>query len=141
MVLQTRIKGGRIHHVPLHSFVVTCIDDYLEKRLEKNDSLSENDWLFAPLRKTKKTANTPLLPGTLKHVFSQSLKNANINRSDLLRYGPHVMRTTLATVLLNEENAPLDEVQDVLGHSSPTTTTRYIKRKRNLENSTLLKMH
>ena len=40
------------------------------------------------------------------------------------------MRATLATHLLNTVEAPLEDVQHLLGHSSPATTQHYNKRKK-----------
>ena len=41
------------------------------------------------------------------------------------RVTPHVLRHTLATLLLNQD-APIAAVQSILGHASPTTTQLYI---------------
>ena len=38
---------------------------------------------------------------------------------------PHVLRHTLATLLLNQ-GAPIAAVQSILGHASPTTTQLYV---------------
>ena len=40
------------------------------------------------------------------------------------RVTPHVLRHTLATVLLNQ-GAPLDTVRSLLGHQKPETTLIY----------------
>ena len=41
------------------------------------------------------------------------------------RVTPHVLRHTLATLLLNQD-APIAAVQSILGHASPTTTQLYV---------------
>ncbi len=41
------------------------------------------------------------------------------------RVTPHVLRHTLATLLLNQD-APIAAVQSILGHASPTTTQPYV---------------
>ena len=38
---------------------------------------------------------------------------------------PHVLRRTLATLLLNQ-GAPIAAVQPILGHASPNTTRLYV---------------
>lgn len=44
-------------------------------------------------------------------------------------YSPHSFRVTVVTDLLNQ-NVPLEDVQYLAGHSSPTTTRIYDRRRR-----------
>lgn len=47
---------------------------------------------------------------------------------------PHDCRHTAATLAL-DNGAPIHRVQDVLGHSSPTTTMRYVRARERLDHS------
>ena len=44
-------------------------------------------------------------------------------------FSPHSFRVTVVTDLLNQ-NVPLEDVQYLAGHSSPTTTRIYDRRRR-----------
>lgn len=50
------------------------------------------------------------------------------------RLRPHDLRHTAATLSL-DGGAPIHRVQDLLGHSSPTTTTRYVQHRERLDHS------
>lgn len=47
---------------------------------------------------------------------------------------PHLLRHTAATAAL-DAGAPLDQVQDLLGHSSPVITKRYVAARQRLDSS------
>lgn len=70
----------------------------------------------------------------VENIFDRARKAAGIRR----RVTPHVLRHTLATMLLNS-GRPVADVQDILGHSSSITTHLYgdiapKRQKRLLEN-------
>ena len=44
-------------------------------------------------------------------------------------FWPHSFRVTVVTDLLNQ-NVPLEDVQSLAGHASPTTTRVYDRRRR-----------
>ena len=139
-VFKLKIKGDIYRTIPLHPFVVECIDFYIAQMEEKSPFKSD-DFLFQPMRMLKSKKKGPLQLLTFLHVLKTALKNAGINREDdFFKYSSHLMRSSLATILLNDQNTALDEVQEVLGHKSPTTTTKYIKRKKDLLKSPLLKI-
>lgn len=52
-------------------------------------------------------------------------------------FHPHLLRHTAATSAL-ERGAPLDRVQILLGHASPTTTMQYVKGRDQIDNSAAL---
>jgi len=47
---------------------------------------------------------------------------------------PHLLRHTAATLALDAD-APLDRVQDLLGHADPRTTMRYARARQRLDTS------
>lgn len=53
---------------------------------------------------------------------------------------PHGLRATFATLTL-EAHAPLDRVQEAMGHSKTETTLRYHKRKLNLDDNAVDYLH
>ncbi|MDN5929500.1 MAG: tyrosine-type recombinase/integrase [Pseudonocardia sp.] len=77
-------------------------------------------------------------PGTARmtrqqadYYLSRLSKEAGI---PLRRLSPHVLRHTAATLAL-DAGAPLRDVQVQLGHSSPDTTARYDRARRDLDNA------
>lgn len=59
-------------------------------------------------------------------IVKRYVNKAGIDSSPYGRGGPHAMRSTLATVLL-ENNIPLPAISEILGHSSTRTTEIYLK--------------
>lgn len=69
---------------------------------------------------------TPLIPPTLHSIVSQYMQLAGINVPDGKKHGPHALRHSLASALL-EENIPLPVISEVLGHTNTNTTSIYLK--------------
>lgn len=133
-ILRTKIKGDKPHEVPLKPFVYRAICEHIEKLTELGFKTTDPDqWLFPALLPERK--NRPLTAQALRKILHHRLKDAGIPISSARRYSPHSMRATLASHLLNEKNVPLEDVQALLGHSSPTTTQKYNKRERSLDKS------
>lgn len=126
-VLNLKIKGNKPHEVPLNPFAWMCISEHIEKLKDWGfDTESPEQWLFPRL---KPMENKPITQQGLTQILKSRMKDAGIKKSLVRRYSPHSMRATLAGHLLNTIQAPLEQVQRTLGHSSPTTTMRYNKRE------------
>lgn len=69
---------------------------------------------------------TPLMPPTLHSIVWQYLQLAGIKVPDGKKHGPHALRHSLASALL-EENTPLPIISEVLGHTNTDTTSIYLK--------------
>jgi len=69
---------------------------------------------------------TPLMPPTLHSIVSQYMQLAGINIPAGKKHGPHSLRHSLASSLL-EENIPLPVISEVLGHTNSNTTSVYLK--------------
>ncbi len=136
-VLSCVIKGDKAHEVPLNPFVVKCLDEHFERLKEIGFALEPEDYMFPSV---KTMTNKPIRASALAEIFKNRLKEAGIERSSLRRYSPHSMRATLAGHLLNTIEAPLEQVQQTLGHSSPTTTMKYNKREKKHDKSPVYKI-
>lgn len=133
MVLKAVIKGSKNHMIPLNPFVVRAIDELIERKKELRHDVGDKSYLFSSL---KFDLNKPLKPNSLKYIFDSALKRAGIETNKkLIRHSPHSMRASLASHLLNSKDTPLEDVQRLLGHSSPTTTQRYNKRSKSMDKS------
>ena len=113
-VVRFRLKGGREIKVPLAGTVRALVDPLTAGRspadllLVRADGRSFDRWRQrTALRRAARAAG--LSPTDL---------------ADLDDLGPHTLRATAATLLL-DAGVPVDHVQALLGHASPTTTQRY----------------
>jgi site-specific recombinase XerD len=63
---------------------------------------------------------------TLHSIVTQHMRLAGINIKDGRKHGPHALRHSLASALL-EENTPLPIISQVLGHTNIESTLDYLK--------------
>ncbi len=63
---------------------------------------------------------------TLHSIVTQHMRTAGIKIQDGKKHGPHALRHSLASALL-EENTPLPVISEILGHRSTASTSVYLK--------------
>ena len=63
---------------------------------------------------------------TLHSIVTQHMRTAGIKIEDGKKHGPHALRHSLASVLL-EENIPLPVISEILGHRNTASTFVYLK--------------
>lgn len=108
-VIKVKGKGGKERLVPLGSYAKAALKDYLPKRKDQaNPAVFQNHFG--------------------KRLSSRSVQNI-VNRrlskiSEVTGTNPHIFRHSFATHLL-ERGADLRAVQELLGHSSLSTTQIY----------------
>jgi integrase/recombinase XerD len=126
-------KGGRVQNVFLHELSRQVIEEYVHKN---HTGLSEK--LDVPLffRSQRTTGSIkPLTPKAVWLMLFRASQRANLNS----RPSPHALRAALATEL-HRQGVLLHQIQDLLGHSSVTTTSLYITRLKQAEESPSLKV-
>jgi len=69
---------------------------------------------------------TCISSGSLFAIVDEYLKRANIKVPANHRHGPHALRHSLATLLL-EDNIPISTIKEILAHKSVETTKIYLK--------------
>ncbi len=137
-VLNLVIKGSKPHEVPLNPFCYRAIIEHIAKLAEFGFNVADPEqWLFPSLNPMR---NQPISNVAFNKILKLKLKAADLAISTARRYSPHSMRATLAGHLLNKVEAPLEQVQKMLGHSSPTTTMRYNKRAQDHDKSPAYKI-
>lgn len=111
-------KTGKVAVLPLLNDVGEALIEYL--RHGRPDS--EDNHVFLRLQKPY----GELLPSALHRIVSQSLRCAGIPLLPGRRQGPHSLRASLASAMLNQ-NTPLPVISEALTHSNTDTTRVYLK--------------
>src|SRR3954469_22166000 len=118
-VLRVTRKGGKAARVPLAPPVVRSLDAYLDGRSSGPIFLAADGVSRYPYQS----------------AFSQVrrlARMAGIEAADAIT--PHSLRHSFATEALSL-GAPLQDVQDALGHADPRTTRRYDRSRHTLDRS------
>ena len=105
--------------LPLLEDVGLAIIDYL-KYARPDCKLTDAIFLrlIPPIRK--------LEAPTLHSIVTHHMRTAGIKVEDGKKHGPHALRHSLASALL-EQNTPLPIISEILGHTSTETTSIYLK--------------
>lgn len=107
-------KGSKERIVPLHEIAIASMRDYLFNARPALLAGKESPYFFVSTR------GNQMSPDALRKMFKQSLLAAGLDQT----FSPHDMRHTFATDLV-EGGADLRSVQEMLGHSSLSTTQIY----------------
>ncbi len=116
-LLQKKTKKPIV--LPLLHDVGLAIIDYL--KYARPECESDNE-VFLRLTPPVGKLQAP----TLHSVVKQHMRNAGISMQNGKKHGPHALRHSLASALL-EENTPLPIISEVLGHSNTQSTSAYLK--------------
>ncbi len=108
-------KGSKERIIPLHDMAVQSMQAYLDvARPQLLEGKPDTDYFFVSNRGKK------MNPDSIRRMFKEAQALAGISGS----YSPHDMRHTFASDVL-EGGADLRSVQEMLGHSSLSTTQIY----------------
>lgn len=108
-------KGGKERIIPIHDLAIDALRRYRDvgrPLLLKNHG--ESEFFFVSTRGNRMGTDA------MRKMFKETLRRAGVDAS----YSPHDMRHTFASDLL-EGGADLRSVQEMLGHSSLSTTQIY----------------
>lgn len=109
-------KGSKERIIPVHSLAVESVRAYLDNsrpELQAKAKASSQSLFLS-------TRGNPMSADSMRKMFKQSLELAGLDSS----YSPHDLRHSFATDML-EGGADLRTVQELLGHSSLSTTQIY----------------
>jgi integrase/recombinase XerD len=116
-VIKLRGKGGKERVVPMGSFSIKALDDYVVRvrpSLQLKSSKSKSEALFLNQRGTRISRQSAW------QIVVDSARKSGLSEG----ISPHVFRHSFATHLL-DGGADIRVVQELLGHSSVTTTQIY----------------
>lgn len=113
-VVRVMGKGRKERYVPVGDYALAAIDDYIQNSRPKLMKKTSHTFLFVNSRGEHLTTDG------VRYILNQMMKKASINSTIY----PHMLRHTFATHLLNN-GADLRSVQELLGHSSLSSTQIY----------------
>jgi integrase/recombinase XerD len=123
--LRFKEKGGKDREIPVRHDLAGWLNQYIEAAGLPEDSNRKTPLFHAADGKRKVLTSSPYRPHSMRQMMKRRLEDAGL--PDL--FSPHSFRVTVVTDLLNQ-NVPLEDVQYLAGHSSPTTTRVYDRRRR-----------
>lgn len=123
-VLRFREKGGKDREIPVRHDLEEWLHEYVLVAGIGDENRSTQLFRSAEKNRTALTAK-PFSAHLVRQMLRGRLEDAGL--PDL--FSPHSFRVTVVTDLLNQ-NVPLEDVQFLAGHSSPTTTRIYDRRRR-----------
>lgn len=110
-------KGNKERIVYLNQACLKAINDYLSVRDDSKVSFEEKKFLFISAKNRKINQRTVEML-IKKHVQSSGLTN--------LKYTPHKLRHTAATLMYKHGGVDIRSIQGILGHENISTTQIYV---------------
>ena len=107
-------KGNKERTIPMNTVVCTYLKEYIENYRNCICEDTHSSYLFIDKH------GKPLSRDNFYHIFEKIVKKTSITK----KISPHTLRHTFATHLL-ENDADIRSIQEMLGHSSISTTTIY----------------
>lgn len=107
-------KGSKERIIPLHEMALVTMRNYMNFGRPKLLGEKKSEFFFVSTRGNQMTTDA------IRKMFKQTLRSADLDET----LSPHDMRHTFATDLL-AGGADLRSVQEMLGHSSLSTTQIY----------------
>jgi integrase len=115
----TTQKTGKFTTLPLTTEIGNAIICYLK---QERPECKGCNFIFLRLQKPYRS----LQPSALYRIVSKAMRDAGVFVPSGKRKGPHSLRASLASNMLNN-NTPLPVISEVLSHSSTDTTKVYLK--------------
>jgi len=111
-------KTMEVVTLPLLNDVGEAVIDYIRYARPKSDT----QFLFLKLN----APNDVMYANSIHHSVYTRLKDAGIHIPPGKKHGPHALRHSLASALL-ESNVPMPVISEALGHTDTESTSAYLK--------------
>lgn len=125
-------KGNRAHVIPMTEYVLTIINRRHQENIKRDylrrdgTHVGKSDWVFQASRKGSVT-------GAIRHIVSPSKSINQIIESTGIKFSPHDLRRTFAT-LLNEGGASHFTIENALNHAPDSVAAKsYVNNPRILK--------
>ena len=123
--LRFREKGGKEREIPVRHDLALWLDEYLAAAGLGGDAKGP---LFRAADGRRRVLTAAAYRAhSIRQMMKRRLQDAGLPEL----FSPHSFRVTVVTDLLNQ-NVPLEDVQQLAGHASPTTTRVYDRRRRKI---------
>lgn len=126
-VLRFKEKHGKHREIPVRHDLAAWLNEYMVAAGLPEDSRSPAPLFRMGDGKRKVLTADEYSPHLMRQMMKRRLADAGLKNL----FSPHSFRVTVVTDLLNQ-NVPLEDVQHLAGHSSPTTTRIYDRRRRKI---------
>ena len=117
-------KGGKSREIPVRHDLQGVLFDYLGTA-ELDNAPGESPLFRSAVRRTKVLTDHGMSVGDMGRMVKRRMRDAGLPS----RLSPHSFRVTTITDLL-AQGVPLEDVQNLAGHSDPRTTRLYDRRQR-----------
>ena len=124
-------KGGKEREIPARHDLRRYLLDYKDAAGMQNEE-PKHPLFVSAIGRTKRLSTYPMTADAIGYMLKRRLRDAGLPT----RFSPHSFRVTTITDLL-EQGVPLDDVQDLAGHSDPRTTRLYDRRNRKVKRNTV----
>jgi integrase/recombinase XerD len=122
-VLRFREKGGKEREIPVRHDLALWLNEYLAAADIAEEA--KGPLFRAAQGKRRVLTAAAYRAHSMRQMMKRRLEDAGLPEL----FSPHSFRVTVVTDLLNQ-NVPLEDVQYLAGHASPTTTRVYDRRRR-----------
>ncbi len=123
-------KGGKTRLLPLPRVILEELEEYQQRfKVFTKLELEKDDYIIQTLKKGKN--HTPCDGSTIYRIVSRYAKRLGINK----KVGAHSCRATVISHLLDTKKVMIRDVAEFAGHSQITTTQRYDKKRKGLDDS------
>ncbi len=119
--LRFKEKGGKARQIPCRHDLQRFILEYVAVA---GVSEGKSPLFRSAIGKTKTLTDRGLTSGDIARMMKRRCRRIHLS----LRFSPHSFRVTTITDLL-DQGVPLEDVQQLAGHSDPRTTRLYDRRK------------
>ncbi len=134
-VIKVITKGAKIRFVPIPPTVMNELEEY-KARLENFYKSKVKDTEFIIQTSKKSLSEKPMDGSTVYRIVSRYAKRLGINK----KVGAHSCRATVISHLLDTQKSTMREVADFAGHEQITTTQRYDKKRKGLDENPVYKI-
>lgn len=118
-------KGGKSREIPVRHDLQQLLLAYFQSAGIQSENGPDRPLFRSAIRRTKQLTDRQMTGGDMGRMIKRRMKATGLPE----RLSPHSFRVATITDLLSQ-GVPLEDVQNLAGHSDPRTTRLYDRRQR-----------